>query len=358
MDHIATVTSNTPKKQLLLVDEESSYKQVYKKTKAALDKAIIKCLFHDHAILPLLNSERITMQTPALTLRTLSEEPLPPNSNKPLLLSPQLSVSSSMIASFRMPGCDASTIIASTPGNKAEKDHPDNLSLAGDGFDAVIKAKAAVDAVPRCKNKVSCADILALATRDVIALSGGPTYPVELGRLDGLKSTAESVNGNLPHPNFNLDQLNKMFTSRGLSQADMIALSACHTVGFSHCEKFSNRIYNFSRQNPVDPTLNRQYATDLQRMCPRDVDPRIAIDMDPTTPRQFDNAYFKNLVQGKGLFTSDQVLFTDRRSRNTVNTWASNPKAFNDALIEAMTKLGGSSQDREEWEYSIRLWKI
>ncbi|KAK6151165.1 hypothetical protein DH2020_016097 [Rehmannia glutinosa] len=237
-------------------------------------------------------------------------------------------------------GCDASTIVASTPGNKTEKDHPDNLSLAGDGFDAVIKAKAAVDAVPRCKNKVSCADILALATRDVIALSGGPTYPVELGRLDGLKSTAESVNGNLPHPNFNLDQLNKMFSSRGLSQADMIALSACHTVGFSHCEKFSNRIYNFSRQNPVDPTLNRQYATDLQRMCPRDVDPRIAIDMDPTTPRQFDNAYFKNLVQGKGLFTSDQVLFTDRRSRNTVNTWASNPKAFNDALIEAMTKLG------------------
>ncbi|KAK6125242.1 hypothetical protein DH2020_040986 [Rehmannia glutinosa] len=237
-------------------------------------------------------------------------------------------------------GCDASTIVASTPGNKAEKDHPDNLSLAGDGFDAVIKAKAAVDAVPKCKNKVSCADILALATRDVIALSGGPTYPVELGRLDGLKSTAESVNGNLPHPNFNLDQLNKMFSSRGLSQADMIALSACHTVGFSHCEKFSNRIYNFSRQKPVDPTLNRQYATDLQRMCPRDVDPRIAIDMDPTTPRQFDNAYFKNLVQGKGLFTSDQVLFTDRRSRNTVNTWASNPKAFNDALIEAMTKLG------------------
>lgn len=61
-------------------------------------------------------------------------------------------------------------IVASTPGNTAEKDHPDNLSLAGDGFDTVIKAKAAVDAVPKCRNKVSCADILALATRDVISL--------------------------------------------------------------------------------------------------------------------------------------------------------------------------------------------
>jgi peroxidase len=34
----------------------------------------------------------------------------------------------------------------------------------------VIKAKAALDAVPQCRNKVSCADILALATRDVINL--------------------------------------------------------------------------------------------------------------------------------------------------------------------------------------------
>lgn len=71
-------------------------------------------------------------------------------------------------------GCDASIIIQSTGSNKAEKDNPDNLSLAGDGFDTVIKAKAAVDAVPSCKNKVSCADILAMAARDVIALVSSP----------------------------------------------------------------------------------------------------------------------------------------------------------------------------------------
>ncbi|XP_047971499.1 peroxidase 51-like [Salvia hispanica] len=237
-------------------------------------------------------------------------------------------------------GCDASVIVASTAGNTAEKDHPDNLSLAGDGFDTVIKAKAAVDAVSSCKNKVSCADILALATRDAIVLAGGPTYPVELGRLDGLSSTSASVEGNLPQPSFSLDQLNKMFASKGLSQTDMIALSAAHTVGFSHCSRFANRIYNFSRQNPVDPTLDPQYATQLQGMCPKNVDPRVAINMDPATPRIFDNAYFKNLVQGKGLFTSDQVLFTDSRSKNTVSTWASNPQSFNTAFIQAITKLG------------------
>ncbi|KZV29889.1 peroxidase 51-like [Dorcoceras hygrometricum] len=237
-------------------------------------------------------------------------------------------------------GCDASVIVASTARNKAEKDHPDNLSLAGDGFDTVIKAKAAVDQIPSCRNRVSCADILAMATRDVISLAGGPSYAVELGRLDGLRSNAADVNGNLPQPTSNLDQLNAIFGRNNLTQDDMIALSACHTVGFSHCSKFSTRLYSFSRQNPVDPSLNKNYAAQLQSMCPRIVDPRIAINMDPTTPRIFDNAYFKNLQNGMGLFTSDQVLFTDRRSRLTVNTWAKRPLTFNNAFVQAITKLG------------------
>uniref|UniRef100_A0A5B6ZEA1 Peroxidase n=1 Tax=Davidia involucrata TaxID=16924 RepID=A0A5B6ZEA1_DAVIN len=237
-------------------------------------------------------------------------------------------------------GCDASVVIQSSGTNTAEKDHPDNLSLAGDGFDTVIKAKTAVDAIPSCRDKVSCADILAMATRDVIALSGGPSYAVELGRMDGLSSTASSVNGKLPQPTFNLNQLNSMFAANGLTQTDMIALSAAHTLGFSHCNKFANRIYNFSSQNPVDPTLNTAYAAQLQSMCPKNVDPRIAINMDPNTPRTFDNVYFQNLQQGKGLFTSDQVLFTDPRSKSTVNAWANNSPDFQKAFVTAMTKLG------------------
>ncbi|XWS52235.1 hypothetical protein CRYUN_Cryun11dG0050300 [Craigia yunnanensis] len=236
-------------------------------------------------------------------------------------------------------GCDASVLLASANGN-GEKDHPDDVSLAGDGFDTVIKAKAAVDSNPQCRNKVSCADILALATREVIRLTGGPFYNVELGRRDGRISTKASVQNQLPHPTFNLDQLNSMFARHGLSQTDMIALSGAHTLGFSHCGRFSNRIYNFSPRNKIDPTLNLAYALQLRQMCPRNVDPSIAINMDPTTSRTFDNVYFKNLQRGMGLFTSDQILFTDRRSRNTVNLFASNNAAFQQAFVAAITKLG------------------
>lgn len=235
-------------------------------------------------------------------------------------------------------GCDASVIIQSTPNNTAEKDFRDNLSLAGDGFDTVMKAKQAVENV--CPSTVSCADILTMATRDVVALAGGPKFNVELGRRDGLISQASRVDGNLPKPSNTLNQLNSLFSKKGLRQVDMIALSGAHTVGFSHCSQFANRIYNFSPRRAVDSSLNSSYAAQLQQMCPRIVDPTIAINMDPTTPHQFDNVYYKNLQSGEGLFSSDQVLFTDLRSQSTVNTFAQSSAAFNTAFVNAMIKLG------------------
>ncbi|KAF3541418.1 hypothetical protein F2Q69_00025490 [Brassica cretica] len=120
----------------------------------------------------------------------------------------------------------------------------------------------------------------------------------------------------------------------------MELLLSAHTLGFAHCNKVFNRIYNFNRTHIIDPALNKGYAKDLRLAWPKNVDPRIAINIDPITPKKIDNIYFKNLQQGKGLFTSDQVLYTDRRSRPTVDSWAKNSAAFNAAFVKAMTKLG------------------
>ncbi|KAL0014582.1 hypothetical protein SO802_001651 [Lithocarpus litseifolius] len=234
-------------------------------------------------------------------------------------------------------GCDASIMIGS-PNNDAEKDAPDNISLAGDGFDTVIKAKQAVEQA--CPGKVSCADILAIAARDVVVLAGGPSFNVELGRRDGLISQASLVAGNLPEPTFNLNQLNTIFAKNNLSQHDMIALSGAHTVGFSHCSRFSNRLYSFSSSSPVDPSLSSTYAQQLEAACPQNVDPSIAVDLDPVTPRTFDNVYYQNLVAGKGLLTSDQVLYTNPKSQPTIVDFANNPGDFNGAFTAAMRKLG------------------
>ncbi|WJX75681.1 peroxidase [Trifolium repens] len=230
-------------------------------------------------------------------------------------------------------GCDASVTIAS-PNGDAEKDAKENLSLPGDGFDTVIKAKEAMEAL--CPGVVSCADILALATRDVIVLLGGPSFNVELGRRDGLSSKASNVEPNLPKPTFNLNQLNTLFSKHNLSQTDMIALSGAHTIGFSHCDQFSDRLYS----SPMDPTLNQNYAQELIVGCPRNVDPNIVLALDSQTEHVFDNLYYQNLVNGKGLLSSDQVLFTDDASKSKVVEFANDGTKFFDAFVVAIKKLG------------------
>lgn len=86
--------------------------------------------------------------------------------------------------------------------------------------------------------------------------------------------------------------------------------------------------------------MNATYAEDLQAACPAGVDPNIALQLDPVTPQAFDNQYFANLVDGRGLFASDQVLFSDARSQPTVVAWAQNATAFEQAFVDAITRLG------------------
>ncbi|CAN6182890.1 unnamed protein product [Urochloa humidicola] len=239
-------------------------------------------------------------------------------------------------------GCDASVIIASRDSD-AEKDAPDNVSLAGDGFDTVVRAKAEVEKA--CPGVVSCADILAISARDVVAMSSGPHWPVELGRLDGLVSKASDVAGRLPGPDMRVDDLAALFTEHNLTTLDMVALSGAHTVGFAHCTRFTGRLYGHAGGGAAagdggTPAYDPAYARQLMEACPPDVGATIAVDMDPVTPTAFDNAYYGNLAGGMGLFASDQALYGDGATRPAVRDFAENQTRFFEAFTHAMVKLG------------------
>jgi len=235
-------------------------------------------------------------------------------------------------------GCNAAVLIASKK-NDAEKDAPDNESLAGDGFDTINRVKAAVE--KKCPGVVSCADIIALATRDVVYLADGPYWRVELGRLDALASRASDVKGKLPDPDMHVKELMPVFQRNGFTKVDLVALSGAHTVGFAHCSRFTNRLYSYGgTSSRTDPTFNPDYAGQLKGACPVNVGPTIAVNMDPVSPIKFDNIYFINLQYGLGLFTSDQVLYTDETTRPIVDKFAASQKEFFDAFVAAMIKLG------------------
>ncbi|KAH7532555.1 peroxidase 31 [Ziziphus jujuba] len=235
-------------------------------------------------------------------------------------------------------GCDASTLITSTPFNTAERDADINLSLPGDAFDVVVRAKTQLELT--CPGVVSCADILAAATRDLVTMVGGPYYNVGLGRRDGQVSKASLVEGNLPRPTMSMDQIIQIFASRGFSVQEMVALSGAHTIGFSHCKEFISGIYNYSKTEQTDPQYNPRFATGLKSACadyPKN--PTLSVFNDIMTPNKFDNLYFQNLPRGLGVLKSDHGLNNDPRTKPFVGLYASNQTEFFQAFTRAMEKL-------------------
>lgn len=236
-------------------------------------------------------------------------------------------------------GCDASVLVSSTPFNDAERDADMNLSLPGDGFDVVVRAKTALELA--CPGVVSCADILAVATRDLVTMVGGPFYKVPLGRRDGLVSRANRVEGNLPRPTMSISQIISIFAVRGFSVQEMVALSGAHTIGFSHCKEFSSGIYNYSRSSQSNPSYNPRFAEGLRKACSDyQKNPTLSVFNDIMTPNKFDNMYFQNLPKGLGLLATDHTMATDPRTRQFTDLYAKNQSAFFEAFGRAMEKLG------------------
>ncbi|KAL9164568.1 hypothetical protein ABFS82_06G113200 [Erythranthe guttata] len=232
-------------------------------------------------------------------------------------------------------GCDASVLLDSTANNKAEKDGPPNLSLAA--FYVIDAAKKNLE--ESCPRTVSCADVLAIAARDVVVLSGGPKWNVAKGRKDGRISTANDT-VNLPAPSFNTTQLIQSFSQRGLSAKDLVALSGGHTLGFSHCSSFESRLRNFSSAHDSDPTLDPQFAAALKSRCPKPNSDRNAGQFLDSTSSVFDNDYYRRIVAGKGVFGSDQSLMADYRTRWIVEAFARDRGLFFWEFAASMVRLG------------------
>ncbi|KAJ3695992.1 hypothetical protein LUZ60_001369 [Juncus effusus] len=235
-------------------------------------------------------------------------------------------------------GCDGSVLIDSTKNNTAEKDATPNKTLRG--FHALERIKKKLEEA--CPRTVSCADLLAIAARDAVVMSKGPGWPVWLGRRDGRVSIANETK-QLPPPTANFTTLTKMFGAKGLDIKDLVVLSGGHTIGTSHCQSFSNRLYNFTGKvnlNDVDPIMDRQYISRLRTRCSL-TDNTTLVEMDPGSYKTFDTSYYKHVAKGRGLFHSDASLLANGFTKDYVLRQANGfgTEFFQD-FADSMIKMG------------------
>ncbi|KAE8716785.1 Peroxidase 25 [Hibiscus syriacus] len=208
-------------------------------------------------------------------------------------------------------GCDGSILI---DGAGTEKTAPPNLLLRG--YEVIDDAKTQLEAA--CPGVVSCADILALAARDSVVVGGGASWAVPTGRRDGTVSQASDA-ANLPGFRDSVDLQKQKFAAKGLNTQDLVTLVGGHTIGTSACQFFRYRLYNFTTTgNGADPSIAASFVSQLQALCPQNGDGSRRIGLDTGSVNRFDNSFFANLRDGKGILESDQSLWTDASTRNIV----------------------------------------
>lgn len=227
-------------------------------------------------------------------------------------------------------------MLEDAPGIVSELNSPGNQGIQGLEIVDAIKA----DVERECPGIVSCADILAQASKDSVDVQGGPSWRVLYGRRDSRIANKTGADSGLASPFETLDQLKAKFAAVGLGTTDLVALSGAHTFGRSRCRFFSHRFANFNNTGRPDPSLDANYRGFLEGVCSAGPDTRA--NFDPVTPDVFDKNYYTNLQVGKGLLQSDQELFSTPGADTIaiVNSFAAREGTFFKEFRQSMINMG------------------
>ncbi|KAL4587156.1 hypothetical protein LXL04_000022 [Taraxacum kok-saghyz] len=230
-------------------------------------------------------------------------------------------------------GCDASVLLDDSATINGEKTAIPNANSIR-GFEVVDTIKAQLES--SCPGVVSCADLLTVAARDATVALGGQTWNLVLGRRDSTTASFNDANSELPSPFLDLPQLISVFGNKGFSPQDMVALTGAHEIGQARCGVFKNRIYN---ETNIDPS----FALSMQRNCPANGGDDNLAPLDSTTPTVFDNAFFRNLVNQRGLLHTDQQIYSGGATNAQVDRYRLNSAAFFTDFSNAMVRMGNLS---------------
>ncbi|XP_047331634.1 peroxidase 7-like, partial [Impatiens glandulifera] len=224
-------------------------------------------------------------------------------------------------------GCDASILLDHDGSEKRAR-----ASRTLRGFSLIEEIKSNIEKV--CPKKVSCADILTIAARDATVLAGGPFWEIPFGRKDGRISYAEEADSIVPEGRENITSLINLFEkSLGLTVLDLVVLSGAHTIGRSTCPSILPRV-------TATKAPYTQFVNSLKYKCSPKNNSEIFVNFDATTPKIFDEVYYKNLGKNMGLLLTDQLLYSDSRTSPIVKAFATQPFLFTGQFAGSMVRLG------------------
>ncbi|KAJ0017850.1 hypothetical protein Pint_09836 [Pistacia integerrima] len=111
-------------------------------------------------------------------------------------------------------GCDAS-ILLDYDGLIHDSEMVSSKNFGVRHREKIQHIKTILEAV--CPGQVSCADIIALAAREAVSVSGGPQIQIPLGRKDSTTCNHQQANTHLPSSGITVDQLLPIFSSKGMN---------------------------------------------------------------------------------------------------------------------------------------------
>lgn len=117
-------------------------------------------------------------------------------------------------------------------------------------------------------------------------------------------------------------------------------------MGKARCLSFKQRIYDDFKHSREHHDKYKRYTTFrrmLRSICPEFGKDHKLAPLDHLTPAKFDNHYFLNILEGKGLLGSDTVLVTqDHEGEILKLVWAfaSDEELFFASFAKSIVKMG------------------
>ncbi|KAG5241591.1 Peroxidase [Salix suchowensis] len=252
-------------------------------------------------------------------------------------------------------GCDASVFLDDSNGNKnhsVERQATPNKTLRGINEIDMIKEELE----NACPGVVSCADTLALATRDAVVLAGGPFYPIFTGRRDSTQSYFDEAMDEIPKPNDNITQTLFLFSRRGFDERETVNLLGAHNVGKISCDFIRDRLTTSlgqDNQMPLSTDHDGTVASMASREMGNSSSAMIFQGLSSSVPSgaRFDNHYYQNLLKGRGLLFVDQQLMADENTARFVAVYASDDgttfrRDFSRSMVKIVFGSEGGDGDR------------